>query len=233
MLDDSLIDTLPDDPIDALNIICNEFNHIRTSAETEDESNNLYYARFYEDFVQCFALAEAILENSEFEISHREFANDVQDNMVVIREYFDQIYNLTRIEKGKKQYESDVLRFGAIRGSLFYYEFSQNEIDRIQSLLNELRDLITKSKKFEADHKSRLLNRLERLQSELHKKVSDLDRFWGLVGDAGVVFGKLGEDAKPIVDRIREIASIVWNAQSRAEVLPDKSEFPLLKNKDS
>jgi hypothetical protein len=67
--------------------------------------------------------------------------------------------------------------------------------------------------------------------SELHKKVSDLDRFWGLIGDAGVVVGKLGENAKPIVDRIREIADIVWQTQSRAEELPSGTKLPQLEHK--
>ena len=65
----------------------------------------------------------------------------------------------------------------------------------------------------------------------MHKKVSDLDRFWGLIGDAGVAPGKLGNDAKPIVDRIREIAGITWNTQSRAEELPSGTSFPQLENK--
>jgi hypothetical protein len=73
---------------------------------------------------------------------------------------------------------------------------------------------------------------LERLQTELHKRVSDLDRFWGLIGDAGVVLGKLGSDAKPIVDRIREVADIVWRTQSRAEELPSGTRLPELSHED-
>ena len=69
------------------------------------------------------------------------------------------------------------------------------------------------------------------MQSELHKRVSDLDRFWGLIGDAGVVLGKFGEDAQPFVERIREIAEIVWRTQSRAEELPSGTHPPLLKEK--
>jgi hypothetical protein len=61
--------------------------------------------------------------------------------------------------------------------------------------------------------------------------MSDLDRFWGLIGDAGVVLGKLGNDAKPFVDRIKEIADIVWNTQSRAEELPSGTRPPLLEDR--
>ena len=103
-------------------------------------------------------------------------------------------------------------------------------MDRIQVLINELRDLIAKAESLEQDHRDRLLKRLERLQHELHKKISDVDRFWGLVGDAGIVLAKLGEDAKPIVDRIREIAQIIWKAQTRTAQLPDDTPLKLLEN---
>lgn len=78
-----------------------------------------------------------------------------------------------------------------------------------------------------------LLLRLEKVQSEMHKKMSDLDRFWGLIGDAGVALGKFGTEAKPIVDRIREISEIVWRTQARAEELPSNTPLPLLAYKDS
>jgi hypothetical protein len=111
-------------------------------------------------------------------------------------------------------------------GKKFAYEFSQGDIDRIQTLLNDLRTLVSVTDKFKPDHQQRLLARLETLQRELHKKVSDLDRFWGLIGDAGVMLAKLGNDAKPIVDRVREIADIVWNTQGRAEELPSSAKPP-------
>ncbi len=100
-------------------------------------------------------------------------------------------------------------------GKAFVYEFSDGDLEIIQKLLNEMRDLVTESNIFEDKHRRRLLKRLERLQQELHKKQSDLDHFWGLVGDAGVVLGKFGDDAKPFVDRIKEISEIVWRTQSR------------------
>ncbi|EDP60013.1 hypothetical protein [Vibrio sp. AND4] len=123
-------------------------------------------------------------------------------------------------------------RYESMLSSSFAYEFSQGDLERVQSLLNELRIQISALEQLEESHRQRLLKRLEKLQSELHKRVSDLDRFWGLVGDAGVVMGKLGTDAKPIVDRIREIAQISWNTQSRAEDLPSNSPNPMLETTD-
>lgn len=117
-------------------------------------------------------------------------------------------------------------RFKNLFSNEFAYEFSQGDLNRLQVLINEIREHIAGSDGLEDGHRRRLLMRLEKLQGELHKKVSDLDRFWGLVGDAGVVLGKLGTDAKPVVDRVKEIADIVWSAQSRAEELPSNARFP-------
>ena len=64
------------------------------------------------------------------------------------------------------------------------------------------------------------------LQKEMNKIMSSLDKLWGLVGDAGVVAGKFGKDAKPMIERIREITQIVWSVQARAEELPSNTMLP-------
>lgn len=112
----------------------------------------------------------------------------------------------------------------------FFYEFTDGDLKRIQVIINELREQIVESELFEEDHRRRLLRRLEALQSEMHKKMSDIDRIWGLVGDAGIVIGKFGKDAKPLVDRIKELAQIAWKTQARAEELPSNSQNPLLES---
>lgn len=119
-------------------------------------------------------------------------------------------------------------KFEALFSRESLYEFSEGDLERIQILINELRDHISVSEDFDDDHRQRILKRLERLQGELHKRTSDLDRFWGLIGDAGVVLGKFGRDSKPIVDRIKEIAEIVWRTQARGERLSSTVPFPQL-----
>lgn len=124
-------------------------------------------------------------------------------------------------------------RYAAALKAGFAYEFSKGDLERVQELINELREQIAESNALEDEHRRRLLKRLESLQAEVHKRVSDLDRFWGLVGDAGVVLGKLGKDAKPIVDRVKEIAAIVWRTQARAEELPSGVENPMLEKDEN
>jgi len=104
------------------------------------------------------------------------------------------------------------------------YKFNENDFDRVQELINELRVIVTKATSVDADHKSRLLKRLEKLQSELHKHTSDFDKFWGLFGEVGPIIGKFGEDTKPFVDRVRELMDIVKRTQSSSNESLGKSE---------
>ena len=117
-------------------------------------------------------------------------------------------------------------KYNARFGVGFLYEFTDKDLGRIQHLINELRDEAQRSS-LEASHKQRFLEKLEVLQQELYKKMTRLDRFWTFVGEAGVMIGKLGTDAKPFVDRIGELLQIASRVQARSEKLP-KGEMPKL-----
>lgn len=138
---------------------------------------------------------------------------------------------LTTISKNK--FESLRKHFQITLVENFGYEFTDGDLKRIQQLLNELREMVSASTELDDSHKQRLLRRLEKMQSELHKKMSDIGRFYELMGDAGVALGKLGTDAKPIVDRIKELAGIAWKTQARAEQLQTDAENPLIGHEGS
>ncbi len=136
--------------------------------------------------------------------------------------------NEIRQRVNRDTYSQARQKYGLMLGAAgFYYEFSEGDLNRIQKLVNELRDLIAASEELEDTHKRRVLKRLEKLQSELHKKVSDLDVFYGTVIELSVVARIVGENVKPLVDRIRELVGIVWPTQARAFDLPSDAPFRL------
>ncbi len=126
------------------------------------------------------------------------------------------------------EYKSKQSFYQSQLGVSFSYEFTEGDLEHIQNLINELRDILTNSDCFSANHKERVLKKLESLQGELHKKMSSLDKFWGLMGEAGVAMGKLGEDAKPFVDRVVGIVNAAWRVQANAEQLQSGLKMPLL-----
>ncbi|QUN58909.1 hypothetical protein [Burkholderia cenocepacia] len=174
----------------------------------------------YEDLTVAAAFVASMVEGGlliKF-LSPPVMTGNLTEDCQALKKYLDQYEEVYKSEVSKQRLSSLKSRFTAALGNSFAYHFTDGDVARIQTLINELRELVSQSEGFEADHKARLLKRLERLQSEIHKSVSDLDRFWGLIGDAGVVLGKLGTNAKPLVDRIKEIADIVWRTQSITEL---------------
>ena len=71
------------------------------------------------------------------------------------------------------------------------------------------------------------MRRLENLQTELNKTITDLDRFWGLLIDGSVAFRQVGENAKPMVDRICQIIDVVWRVKVKVEGLPSNTPLEL------
>lgn len=184
----------------------------------------------YEKYVETYTLIESIIESFKLKISKSSIniIGESTSDILNIQQYLSDVKTEANKNKNLLNFENMKNRFKKDFNNGFFYEFSEGDINIIQRLINELREEINKSELFEEEHKKRLLKRLEKLQSEMHKKMSDIDSFWGLVGDAGVAIGKFGKDAKPFVDRIKEITDIVWRTQSRAEELPSGSPSPLI-----
>lgn len=205
---------------------------VRIVRESLVPNSQNWFDSDYEALLEAYALITEIVESKLLDIGRPSFGitGTMEQDCMRINQYLTSLEQHCISESSKLKVESLRTHFKAALGSGFSYEFSKGDLERVQVLINQIRDLISQTNGLEKDHQRRLLSRLEKLQSEMHKKVSDLDRFWGLIGDAGVVLGKLGNDAKPIVDRIKEVAEIVWQTQSRAEELPSGTKIPLLTN---
>ena len=207
------------DPVDGMSRMCDFFheaNQSDTLSRTVD--NNRSKARAI-----LFACLLAYAESHGYDLTSCKppalQGSAEQDDKRII-DFFSIVKGSLAKQERLGLVESQKQQFAMRFGSQFFYEFSQGDLDRIQNLINELREQITSSEKLKAEHKQRVLKRLEKLQAELHKKVSDLDRFWGVLFDCFFVIEKLGESAKPLVDRVREIAGIVYGVQLRAHDLP-------------
>lgn len=228
---DEFLSLISDEPI--ASVI--EINRVVRTAwgKIANSENNGWSREEHAIALETFALLKEITESGIISYPSPDFEVGTDANLDCenVSHYLSDLTTEFESKAQKKTVEVHQQRFKLGLGKIFAYEFSQGDYERVQTLINELRGLISDSKGFEKEHQRRLLARLERLQGEMHKKVSDLDHFWGLIGDAGVALGKLGNDAKPIVDRIREIAGITWNTQSRAEELPSGTSFPQLEHK--
>jgi len=90
--------------------------------------------------------------------------------------------------------------------------------------------LIRNSTLISDEHKRRLLRKLDAMHGELHKKTSDIERFWGFIGEAGIAMRKFGEDLAPISERVLELGGLVVNvifAKEGVKALPEISQIVL------
>ncbi len=218
---DSFIKNLPDNNALAGKKICDEFERFHASLPEDEEGRN------YEGYLEAFAIMQAYLDaHGITNFEYPGLTGDPKMDMNQILEFFADVQGLLNKKFTESTFEQYKMVFQQRFAKGFFYEFSKGDLKRIQTLINELRKLISASKELDEDHKLRLIKRLEKLQSELHKRMSDLDRFWGLLIDGSIVMKKIGENAKPIIDRIQEILTIIWRVQARAEELPSSINIP-------
>lgn len=112
--------------------------------------------------------------------------------------------------------------------SQFGYELTEGDLKEVQTLLDQLRSAITESTELKEDHKQRLLKRLEKVQSELHKKLSTLDSLYCFAIEVSVAAGTIGRNAEPLARAAKAIAGIAWRTHGHAEGLPSGAISPLL-----
>lgn len=220
---DAFIESIPVNPVASVIEICNKALDATSHSDNWSEENT-------EILLEALALLSAMEDEGLLStgLYTPEANGEAHENCNRITQYLMEVRKVKQQDKSVSDLRSMRQRFGVALSGRFAYEFSAADISRVQQLISELRENIAASDMFEDKHRARLLARLEALQAELHKRISDLDKFWGLIGDAGVALGKFGNDAKPIVDRMKEIAAIVWNTQARAEDLPSSTPLPLL-----
>ncbi len=82
---------------------------------------------------------------------------------------------------------------------------SRRQVEEIEGHISDARQKIRSSSAFEEKHKLRLLNRLEKLQAEINKKISDLDVMLAGVTEVTVVAGQSAKNLKPVVDLFKKI----------------------------
>ncbi|MCF7533787.1 hypothetical protein [Pseudomonas petrae] len=223
MIPDEIIEQVT---TDSINGVLRLISYVRDQITDQPD----YSEREHEVSLEAFALVSSLHEADMIhtDVFEPELDGNMQDACMKIWQYLKLVETQLSAQASGRRLQSLKEKFTVAITNGFAYEFTEGDIKRVQELINELRDELTKESRLDENHKRRLMRRLEALQKELHKKVSDLDNFYGLLGAFGVAAGKLGTDAKPLVDRVKEIVGIAWKSEARAEQLSSSAENPLL-----
>jgi hypothetical protein len=224
MFDEKFVKKLPQDILKAQNIICEHFHNYYKQIHADDD---LAFCLQAMAFAQVFVEIHSLNLGINIPSLNHQIHDDAK--VVQVRNFFKLWLSLTKSETKKLEqtntYETAKDYYASMFGKGIFYEFSDDDFGRVQTLLNNLRDLLTKSEDFEDGHRTRLIKKLETLQSELNKRMSDFDRFWGFFIDSGIALSKFWENAKPFRDDVKEIVEIVSRTQAKAENV--QKFFPL------
>jgi len=223
--------SLPTDNLEALVALTNELHRLISVDDEYLEKDLILYLEVHAIFCTFIKMRKIDAEVAQIDdlVDWKEIEKRIWEtiskNGTVWKRELTKRTTQTILSETEAQY-SDIF------SSEQTYEFSENDIERVQELTDELRKLISSSTLITEGHKRRLLRRLEAMQRELHKHTSDIDRFWGFVAEAGIVSRKFGEDMKPISDRVFELGRIVLAvimAKEGVHALPEISKLFLPK----
>jgi hypothetical protein len=225
-----LLQSLPADSDDAIVVLCAEFEKFDGSLAPQEEVLS------HNDYLEAFTILKAFCESRSLVFSAPALSTNQRKNIDAIKGLFAGAAGTATTNIIRRDSNTVFQEKGALYADIFarisVYEFSDGDFARVQQLINELRDLISNSNLITGDHKRRLLRRLEAMQAELHKRSSDIDRFWGFIGEAGIAVRKFGEDIKPISERIQELGRIVIAvifAKEGIQALPEITQLLTLK----
>ena len=216
---------LPDNLLDAQLVICKRFKSI------DGARNPSSRAEYVEDYIAALAFAKLfadargiVINVPEWDIKKSDSRN-IQQAVGFFEQWYTSVSGLSRQRERIHTIESIGVRYASFFGKAFFYEFSDNDFERVQQILNNLRNIIVTSVNFGDEHRRRLLKKLEKLQAELHKRMPNFDIFWGFFIDSGIALTKFWENVKPIRDDVKELAQIICRTQAKAENV--QKFFPL------
>ncbi len=218
-MDEDYIVNLPADPLEAMLVVSDSLRvQVAIKDKTPAERFKLclpYFAILCElqnDLTNIIVIDQPVL------------GNQFESNLTLIHQYNQNISSQVRLELETRSTKSDIKEidkytelFRMHRKTSFSYDVEEDELKELQDRINNIRELIKLATCFDEGHRLRLLKKLEKLQLELHKKMSTLDGFWGLWADAGVALGKFGEDAEPLFNQVKDVLKLIAQIQGRSE----------------
>jgi len=221
---DDFLESLPDQTWLGLKQICDHFLTFDNSLEDFQRADN------YDSYLEALALVESYTEARGLNFNRKPPIGTADKTIDLIRSSIFGLCRTVETKLAEITLEEAKERFKDHLNGAFLYEFSDGDLKRIQDILDLLRCEISASTSVEESHKQRILEKLEKLQSELHKKESNLDKYFGIAGEILALVRKSGDAALPWAKCVKEILSIVWQAQLRFYELPSSlpMDIPLL-----
>lgn len=217
---DDFMKGLPSDPFEALQAACIEYDRLEKVAKGVPPPNRR------DVYLDVFGFLESLRDHFPNDKlgSMPQYSGNMGSDESRLRTTFQQLRKVAentiqqrmaqpRVEQAKNRWDKHF-------GKAVVYELSDKDLRRAQRLVNDLRKIIQDTDELSDRFRRRLLLKLEKFQRELHKKVSSWDTFWGMFVEMGAGIGQFGKNIKPAMDRIEQLAKIIWRSQTVGLALP-------------
>lgn len=209
------LSALPADNAEAFLALTNEFRRLYPGSGAD------YNLRYHDDFIEALGILRALARSRGVTLTTPALSATRLETMRAIGAFMIDQRRFWEAEVSQRTANSLMAQKEDLYVGLFNadapYPFSERDLERAQQLASDLKGLISGSNLITERHKRRLLRRLEATQLELHPHTADIDRFWGFLGEIGIVARKSGEDLAPISERAFELARIVLGAVMAGE----------------
>lgn len=204
-----MLGSLPADNYEALAALITEYERFDGHARQVSEQ--------HDDYVEALGILRAFGGARGAKLPpFPEIGAQRQQNISNINAYFTQLRNTVRAElisrNARGHFDSKTEEYLSLFSRVPMYEFAEPAYQRGQELITELRELLRTSALLDEDQKRRLLRKLDNMRTEFNKKTTDIDRFWGFLGEASIAMRKFGEDFDPVSERVMELAEIIIDA---------------------
>ncbi len=203
---------LPKQPLLALARVCKDIRLFHSTFTTETER-----IEKLDLYLEALGLMKVLAARVGLEVQPPEIAKLPSKNIENITRYCAELNEIARHHLAKLKVELAHAKYAQLLGEGFSYHLTGEEVKEAQALLSELKQLVENNGGLKKEFKERLQRRLEELHFKIHLKISSLDPWWGLLGDACIVLRMAGEGANPIAERICSLVSLAWRIQVRNE----------------
>lgn len=227
---DEAFENLPEDPYLAAHALAGVFRTVNQHGKIPAKNKNTAYVEAYEMFVQFCTDTSVVIKAPVVE-----FVPDRNLNVQRITVFFERVLAELEPEILARKVKAETVharkaahkRYLALTGKGFTYELSDCDLTQMQKLLTHLRNQLQDLDDLEDNHRLRLVERIEFLQSEFQRKMNSFEGIWGFLMEASYAIARIEEPGRDARKTIRDIVAIVSIASSCAYGLPSSTQPPL------
>ncbi|MDX1564433.1 MAG: hypothetical protein R3236_03455, partial [Phycisphaeraceae bacterium] len=214
IFNDEFIEALPEDPLEALNEVCEQFDRVLSSTISVDA---LSQSAKRDLLIDAYGFLHAFKQQHEsalpieiqLPVLGEPGATDASAIIDVFNKIFQDVRPALKIRHLQDHMERAQSRYVAKLGYELKYHFDADQIEQLKHLIKHLRRRVRTNRDLEPYHQQRLTERLKEMMAAVGPSLENLDTMHGVVIDVAITVGRLGNSASAILKDLQAIAHLI------------------------